>query len=249
MRRRNCRFLVAIGRIAFDCKKVVEVLVDFQGRPAETQQEKAHWAFLWRTAPAPVRMPSRDGIASWWQPAFLKPTHEDTSMRQMLLLIVVIFAITAVVSGQTTQAKKAERTEPAEEPATAAARAEGLKADLAKLRGKWVLKDKNERTRATKEVGDNNQETVTYFDDEGKVVNAFTVEFKLDRLGNIRVFTFSKMKVVDGPNKGKEYPGAYTYIYTTDGQTFAEAQGILIGQEGTLAQGGPKLNVWKRAKE
>jgi hypothetical protein len=103
----------------------------------------------------------------------------------------------------------------------------GVNADWAQVRGKRKreLKDQEGRTgRATKEI-QGNQETITYFDHEGKVVYAQTVEVKLERVGNVRLFTYSNGKVLAGPNNDQEVsPKPFSYVYTTDGQMFSKVQ-------------------------
>ncbi len=127
-----------------------------------------------------------------------------------------------------------------------------VNADWAQVRGKWEreAKDKEGKTfRATKEIR-GNQETITYYDNEGKVVYTHTVEVKLERVGNVRLFTYSNGKVLAGPNKDQEVsPKPFSYVYTTDGQMFAEVMGFLAGQEESLAKAAPQLTIWKRAKE
>jgi hypothetical protein len=127
-----------------------------------------------------------------------------------------------------------------------------VRADWAKVRGKWelVAKDKQGRTiRRTKEIrGD--RETLTAFNDKGEVVYAHTVAVKLGRAGNVRLLTFAKGKVVAGPDKGKAFAEQpISYIYTTDGQTSAEVLGLMVGEEAWLAKGGPQVAIWKRVKE
>jgi hypothetical protein len=76
------------------------------------------------------------------------------------------------------------------------------------------------------------------------------VEVKLERAGNVRLFAYSKGKVLAGPNKDQEFAEKpVSYIYTTEGQTFAEVMGFLAGQEGSLAQGPIEEATLKSVKE
>lgn len=109
-------------------------------------------------------------------------------------------------------------------------------ADLKALQGTW------ERTamlpagsgpqtgRVVKRVT-GNRETVTTYDDAGAVTYAHAVEFRLERQGSVRVFTFFNRTITAGPSKGTQVPQPSSYIYRIRGDTFEEVWGFLPGQE------------------
>src|SRR5262245_54278897 len=106
--------------------------------------------------------------------------RKDSSMRPMLLITATVMAaVLAMAQASNAQKDAGGKAKVGSE--------DSVKDDLAKLRGKWERKDQDGRTLGTKEVGDM-KETITYFDDRGKVIGAHTVEFKLGRVGNIRLF-------------------------------------------------------------
>ena len=76
-----------------------------------------------------------------------------------------------------------------------------------------------------------NRETVTTYDKEGKQTYAHSVEFRLERQGNVRVFTFFNREVTAGPSKGQKVAEPASYIYRLRGDTLEEVWGFLPGQE------------------
>jgi hypothetical protein len=108
--------------------------------------------------------------------------------------------------------------------------------DLKALQGTW------ERTqmmpgqtgpqsgRVVKEVT-GRRETVTSYDGEGKVTYAHAVEFRLERQGSVRVFTFFNREITAGPEKGRKVTEPASYIYRVRSDTFEEVWGFLPGQE------------------
>lgn len=84
--------------------------------------------------------------------------------------------------------------------------------------------------RVVKEVK-GNRETVTVYDKDGKQTYAHAVEFRLERQGSVRVFTFFNREVTAGPTKGQKVTEASSYIYRLRDDTFEEVWGFLPGQE------------------
>jgi hypothetical protein len=124
--------------------------------------------------------------------------------------------------------------------------------DLKALQGTWertqVLPDQpgepGKRTGRVVKVVTGNRETVTTFDADGKVTYAHAVEFRLEREGKVRVFTFFNREVTAGPTKGQKVAEPSSYIYRLTGDGFEEVWGFLPGQEkrDLLAA------KWKRAR-
>lgn len=124
----------------------------------------------------------------------------------------------------------------ADEPKPTSAAPASLGDDLQLVQGTWERelhpeeRDKVNYRRVVKQI-EGNAETVTYYDEAGKVTRAHTVEFKLERHGPVRVFTFWNQEVTAGPDKGKRYPDARSYVYRVTNDTFDEVWGFLAGQE------------------
>jgi hypothetical protein len=111
--------------------------------------------------------------------------------------------------------------------------------DLKALQGTWertqVLPEQpgepGTRTGKVVKLVTGNRETVTTYDGAGNVTYAHTVEFRLERQGNVRVFTFFNREVTAGSTKGRKVPEPSSYIYRLSGDAFEEVWGFLPGQE------------------
>jgi hypothetical protein len=99
------------------------------------------------------------------------------------------------------------------------------------------------RFRAIKEERDG-RSLVTTYDDVGNILEAHTAEFKLEKRGPVRVFSFFNLTVIAGPNKGLTQPATSSFLYRVDDQQFVEVWGLL---EGDTAP--PHMLIWKRLKE
>jgi hypothetical protein len=60
----------------------------------------------------------------------------------------------------------------------------------------------------------------------------------------VHVLSFFNVLVTAGPNKGHADPGTRSYIYRFDGDVFAEAWGLLEGDESP-----PRMFYWRKIKE
>lgn len=128
---------------------------------------------------------------------------------------------------------------------TASAQDAETKAELDRLAGRYERTVKNEagtEFRVVKDVA-GDQSTVTTYDDVGRVVVAHTSTIKVEQRAGIRVLTFFDLKVIAGPEKGREHPAPQSYIYRLEGNDFAEVWGILPEDKTP-----PRIIFWKRAK-
>jgi uncharacterized protein (TIGR03067 family) len=130
-------------------------------------------------------------------------------------------------------------------PADSSAGAEASK-DLRTVQGLWEREEpadsKASYRRATKDVR-GNEETVTYYDARGDIVRRHKVDFDVSRMGEVKIFTYTRMEVTEGPQKGSKMPGPVSYIYWANDKYFREAWGFLPGQETPPAL----LYVWRKA--
>jgi tetratricopeptide (TPR) repeat protein len=122
--------------------------------------------------------------------------------------------------------------------------------ELDRLQGKWERFWATEpgphgnARRAVREIN-RDTETVTWFDAEGKVLRSHRVTFQLFLSGSVRIFTYSNMEVLDGPDKGQTFKGLLgSYIYVLDQDTFYEASNLFIDYAGQP----PELVAWKRMR-
>lgn len=117
--------------------------------------------------------------------------------------------------------------------------------DLVALQGKWESRDKHilapAAVRAVKQI-EGSKEVVTYFGSKDEILRVHAVDFKLERGGRVRVFTWSHMEVLDGSGKGEKLEGPSSYIYKVHGDQLIEVGGLLIGQETWPA----RFVTWKR---
>jgi hypothetical protein len=149
-------------------------------------------------------------------------------------------ALTALVSAaeppdRANRAAPAAPAAPAARPAVAdapARRPAGFAQDLKALQGQWEsLADPHaglpdEPMRTVKEVT-GNRETVTTYARDGRVLYSHVVDFRLEREGGVRVFTFMNREVTAGPSKGQKFPEAASYMYRLHGAAWDECWGFL----------------------
>src|SRR5262249_906040 len=89
--------------------------------------------------------------------------------------------------------------------------------------------------RKVKEVKDNT-ERVTWYGPDGAVLLVNTVDFKLERKGKDREFSYFNGKVVEGPDKGRPFESG-SFIYTLEGDAWTGVE-----------KWGEKF-AWKRVKD
>jgi hypothetical protein len=144
--------------------------------------------------------------------------------------VLLILSITAIVAGSVA-AQDADNADNATE--------------LKRLEGRFERTFTNAAGtlfRSVKDVGDGKSIVVTY-DDVGNVVEAHESEFKIQRHGPTRVFSFYNLVVTAGPNKGHRQLETNSYVYRIDGDTIIEAWGLLESDPNP-----PRMFAWKRVK-
>lgn len=190
-------------------------------------------------------------------------THPTAAVPTIRRLIAAVFVVALSGWGMPAFAQEQSQQQPSQQQAPGKERPDSLKAaaaersqaedkakpdDLALVQGTWerVVKGRTEGpvARVVKEVR-GNKEIVTYYDEAGKVVRQHKVDFVLDSAGAVKVFTFSNQEILEGPDKGRKYPGTVSYIYRVSPREFGEIWGFLPGQE----ERPTLLLVWKRVKE
>lgn len=120
-----------------------------------------------------------------------------------------------------------------------------LAEDLAKLQGTWELERRvgNKTLRSVKVI-EGNKTRLQRFDEDGQIYWAHTSEFRLARLGRVRMFTFFNLEVTAGSSKGRKSEKPSSFIYTVTDETLVEARGLLVDKEDEE----PQLTVWRRVK-
>jgi hypothetical protein len=124
-----------------------------------------------------------------------------------------------------------------------------LAKDLQALQGKWerVLTTDDsilgKAKRAVKEIKDN-EETVTWYGDKDQIIRSHRVTFKLSQSGNVRVFTYSDMEILEGLGKGTKSKVSGSYIYRLASNEFCEASGFLQNAGAYF-----EFDKWKKIKE
>ena len=133
------------------------------------------------------------------------------------------------------------------EPQEAKPRAAGEDA-LAKVQGKWQRDEPSDSPadyrRAQKHI-QGNRETVSYLNASGQIVRQHRVNFRLEKMGDVNIFTYTDMEIIAGPQKGTKMPGPVSYIYAvggTEDRYFREVSGFLPGQENRPAA----MYTWKK---
>ena len=121
-----------------------------------------------------------------------------------------------------------------------------LAADLALLQGSWELLHGNEgkgppNTRSVKTIEGTTETLRRYSVKSGKLKHEHSVEFKLSKSGNVRVFTF--YAVGGSPENG------LSYVYKVDKDNFFDIPGLLHGDQYRNYQSKPKVWHWKRVAD
>jgi hypothetical protein len=132
--------------------------------------------------------------------------------------------------------------------------ADAIKQDVAALQGRWERVMTTETSalgkakRAVK-VFKGDQETVTWYDDKGGVLRSHRVTFKLSEMGNVRIYSFSDMQVLDadGREQGPLIKASNSTIYRVDGDRLVEAGGFIQGD--AFRRSTPYFAEWKRVAE
>lgn len=129
---------------------------------------------------------------------------------------------------------------------TAIASAADDKADeLKRVMGRWERTFNNPagtQFRVIKDVFEDHDTVVTY-DDVGNVVTAHRSDFKIEKRGPVRVFSFFNSVVTAGPDKGAQHFETNSYIYRVEDDSFIEVWGMLDGDPNPV-----RVLGWKRVK-
>jgi len=97
--------------------------------------------------------------------------------------------------------------------------------------------------RVVKDVANGQSNVVTY-DDAGNVVESHQSQFKVEKRGPVRVFSFFNVLVTAGPNKGHTQVDTNSFIYRIEGDTIIEAWGLLENDPNA-----PRMFSWRRVKD
>jgi len=119
-----------------------------------------------------------------------------------------------------------------------------LQKDLERLQGTWqrvsIDADGNVQPRQLKVIK-GNQETLTNYDSSGDVSRRHTVEFKLERSGDVKIFTFAAPGRLDDPK------AAISYIYKLDEDVFYDVPGLLTSNRRQYSNQ-PAIYEWTRVR-
>lgn len=185
----------------------------------------------------------------------MRPVLAITFPAATVLCVPLLAA--AVVAGQSgrdsadhggTPRPSTVQTAPAaSSPPPASAPADPAAQDLVQVLGKWEREEPQGSDapyrRSVKEVKAN-EEVVTYYRADGTVWRAHRADFRLSRSGEVKVFTFSNVQIIDGDGKGNRFTGSASYIYQATNRQFREVRGFLPGQEAEPVT----VLVWQRAE-
>jgi hypothetical protein len=133
-------------------------------------------------------------------------------------------------------------------PIQAEASKTGDASDIDRLQGQWERELTAENTkdgfrRIIKEIK-GNKETVTFYGEGDKLLRKQTVDFRLEKNGEIHVFTYFNFEVTDGDGAGTKRQAPVSYVYRVDLEYFFEVTGLLPGQ----TQQPVAIFRWKRVK-
>jgi hypothetical protein len=117
--------------------------------------------------------------------------------------------------------------------------------EFAKVQGKWfrTVATENGMVKVVKEHK-GNETILTFYDPMGNVAAGKKSEFRLEKTGRVRIFTFFNNVVTAGPQKGLTDKEPQSYIFKVTDDSFFEVRGLLVGEEVD-----PVAITWKRLKE
>jgi hypothetical protein len=118
-------------------------------------------------------------------------------------------------------------------------------ADLKRIEGQFERTFTNPAGTVFRTVKDvaNGKSIVTTFDDVGNVIESHESEYKIQRHGPLRVFTYFNYVVTAGPDKGRRRFESNSYVYRIDGDKIIEAWGLLENDPNP-----PRLFTWTRKR-
>jgi hypothetical protein len=119
--------------------------------------------------------------------------------------------------------------------------------ELALVQGKWYWdQELGGRKLHTEKESIGNRTILKTYDEYGEVVYGHVCEFKVEKQGPVKIFTFWNLVDTDGPNKGKfSFKKPYSFIYRIrENGDFTEVHGFL-NDERRL----PELRIWRRVKD
>jgi hypothetical protein len=153
-------------------------------------------------------------------------------VNKALLASAILVSFTAAMATVVSSAENSDGTDDKE-----------LSADLELLQGSWELLHGNEgkgrpSTRSVKTIEGNKETLRRYSIQTGKLGHEHSVEFKLAKSGNVRVFTF--YAVGGSPKNGM------SYVYKVNQENFYDVPGLLHGDEYRNYQTATKVWHWKR---
>lgn len=109
-----------------------------------------------------------------------------------------------------------------------------LEKDRKNLQGVW------ERGRQVKVIK-GNLETLTNLDGTGKVKHRHTVEFKLEKSGEVKIFTFGPVGKLDDKKQ------TISYVYRLDGDIFYDVPGLIPTRRSYSET--PAIYEWYRRRD
>lgn len=120
-------------------------------------------------------------------------------------------------------------------------------AELAKIQGLWERRTGHDvpgLARATKEIR-GNHERITYYGKDDQVIGGHEVDFKLQQVDGIKIFTYYNWVSTAGSDKGRKSSEQVSYIYRVDENTYIEVWGFMPRQE----KRPPLVMIWVRHPE
>ena len=152
-----------------------------------------------------------------------------TSWKRWLLPLAITLMIGSLSFAQ-------KETKPKEDP--------DLKADLEKLQGTWQrveIDDQGNVGSQQVKVIKGNMETLTNYGDNQKIKSQHTVEFKLEKSGDVKIFTFGPPGGLDDKER------TYSYVYRLDDDIFYDCPGLIPTRRSYSDT--PAIYEWRRVRE
>ncbi len=117
--------------------------------------------------------------------------------------------------------------------------------DYQSLEGTWTRNDQDSKGSPIRVEQEIKQKisTLRIYDRNGQLVHSHQAKFQLQRMSDVNVFTFYDLKVLEGPNKGKQQKAPQSFVYRVKNTQFVQAEGLLRNDKKPL-----RTLIWWKVK-
>lgn len=117
--------------------------------------------------------------------------------------------------------------------------------DYQNLEGIWSRNEQDPKGAPIRVEQEIKQKTSTLriYDRNRQLIHSHQAKIQLQRLSDVNVFTFYDLKVLEGPNKGKQQKAPQSFVYCVKDTQFVQAEGLLRNDKKPL-----RTIIWWKLK-